>query len=273
MQASYDLLEAHPDSGEAHGWLGKALAVQGRLDDAINHLNRATLIDPEQADWWLELAAIYHNNGRREQEIETLRAAVMAAPSSCEVHYGLGKAFQRDGFTSEALLYLKQAARLKPGDPEIILTYAQVLRDLGHTSESRAVLESSRSKWMHHPELAFEYAAIAQIQEDWDSVLPALELAARADKARPEWRLRYAEALLEDHPDGHPGRKTLRAAQAMEILDLVMENSPEDSRSHFLMAEALRKQGSTVGHWICIGSWPISCAVNRTSLPGRLTAD
>ncbi len=242
-QASYDLLDAHPEMGEAHGWLGKALAMQARWEDAINHLSRATLLEPEQAQWWLDLAAVYKDCGKRNQEVETLKAAVIAAPNSGEAQYAIAQNLRENGLAAEALPYLRQAVKLQSSNLIFSLAYAQVLRELSYLTEARGELENKRKKWTANPELAYEFAQVAQQMDDWDAALPAYEMAAHTEKAPTMWRVQYAEALLRNQCDFTDEAKTLRVAQAYDILERVSAEKPDDTKIQYLFAEALRKRG------------------------------
>lgn len=242
-QASYDLLDAHPEMGEAHGWLGKSMAVQARWEDAINHLSRATLLEPEQAQWWLELAAVYKDCGKHNQEVETLKAAVIAAPNSGEAQYAIAQNLRENGLAAEALPYLRQAVKLQPTNLSFSLAYAQVLRELSYLAEARSELESKRKKWSGNPELAHEFALVAQQMDDWEAALPAYEMAAHTEKAPMAWRVQYAEALLKNHCESATDSKTLRLSQAYDILERVSAENPDDLKTQYLFAEALRKRG------------------------------
>lgn len=242
-QASYDLLDAHPEMGEAHGWLGKALAMDARWNDAINYLSRATLLEPEQAQWWLELARVYKDCGKHNQEVETLKAAVIAAPNSGEAQYAIAQSLRENGLAAEALPYLRQAVKLQPANLVFSLAYAQVLRELSYLAEARSELESKRKKWISSPDLAHEFALVAQQMDDWDAALPAYEMAAHTDKAPIVWQVQYAEALLKNHCESADDAKTLRLSQAYDILERVSDESPDDPKIKFLFAEALRKRG------------------------------
>ncbi len=242
-QASYDLLDAHPEMGEAHGWLGKSLAVAARWEDAINHLSRATLLEPEQAQWWLDLAGVYRECGKHQQEIETLKAAVIAAPNSGEAQFAIANNLRQDGLASEALPYLRQAVKLQPGNMAYALAFAQILRELGYLVEARGELEGKRKKWLGNPELAHEFALVCQQTGDWASALPAFEMAAHSEKAPVSWRVQYAEALLKNHCDSGNETNALRLSQAFDILERVVAEAPSDLRTQFLYTEALRKRG------------------------------
>jgi Flp pilus assembly protein TadD len=82
-----NILAESPDEGSVHGLLGITRAKQGRDEDAILHLNRATLLSPEDAEWWLALAEQQKNMGDSRTAVDILRAGVLAAPESGAIHF------------------------------------------------------------------------------------------------------------------------------------------------------------------------------------------
>ena len=56
-------LEYLPDDYETHRLLGVATGVQGRAQDALAYFNRATQIEPQNADAWFNLSIAWHNAG------------------------------------------------------------------------------------------------------------------------------------------------------------------------------------------------------------------
>lgn len=239
------VLEENPDQGEAHGLLGKALATLGSSEEAAAHLSRATLLCPEEAEWWLQLAGYHQKMGDERMAVDTLRAAVMAAPESGDVHLALGKSLVKDALASEALPYLRQAFTVMPDNQDAGLALSKTLHSLGHLTEARNVMDSQRSLWAKQPEMAFEYASVALDSGDLDGAIPALDIAVHADQALPEWYLVYARILLEEDQLAKVGSATIQAryAEAEQMLASVLGKNPDDEMACFLLAEAQRKMG------------------------------
>jgi tetratricopeptide (TPR) repeat protein len=240
------ILDVDADQAGAHGWLGMALENQQLHESAATHLSKAALLDPEQAEWWLALAALYRNSGDRRSAYDSLRAAVMAAPEAGAVYFGLGEMLLEDGLSSEALPYLKRAGELLPGDEKIGLRLSKALHHLGHLTEARFVVERMRGKWSQQPELAFEFASLACEQGDAEGAIPALEVAVRSEQPKPEWLVKYASVLLDDHltKSFEPTRSGMRFTQAESMLQKALLVNPTDVDARIMMADALRKQGA-----------------------------
>jgi tetratricopeptide (TPR) repeat protein len=60
-------LAQHPDSAEAHTWLGRALFDTGKFADALPHLERAVALTPTSAQAHLLLAKAYIRLGRNSE--------------------------------------------------------------------------------------------------------------------------------------------------------------------------------------------------------------
>jgi Flp pilus assembly protein TadD len=82
--------------------LGALLVKQGKLDDAIAVLKRATELDAKsfEAHWALGRAFILAS--RFAEAVESLTTAVALTPDRSDAHYQLGLALRRMGRNEEA---------------------------------------------------------------------------------------------------------------------------------------------------------------------------
>jgi tetratricopeptide (TPR) repeat protein len=241
-----EILASDPDQASANGWLGMALAKQGQREEAAGHLERATLLAPEETSWWLMLSDMHKQAGERREAYDALRTAVMAAPNSGGVYSALGELLLEDGQSSEALPYLKRANELQPDDEKIGLRLSKAYHLLGHLNEASFVLEKLRHRWNVEPELAFEYASVASDLGDSEGAIPALEVAVRSERVRPEWMMKYADILLDDHDQlsSGPVLEGTRYEQAETLLHKVLDIQPKDPQARLMMADAQRKRGN-----------------------------
>ena len=240
-----EILNRDNDHAAAHGWLGMAKAKMGEREEAAAHLSKATLLVPDEAEWWLMLSNMYRESGDKRHAHETLRAAVMAAPDSGLIYSALANLLLEDGLSSDALPYLKRSAELLPEDEHVGLVLCKTLRALGHPTEARGVASRLRSKWALQPELAYEFAMIVEDSGDPDEAIPALEIAVRSGQVKPEWMLAYAKVLLSDHDhlEQEPVRDEIRYTQAEHMISKVLKVQPEGLEAHLMMADVLRKKG------------------------------
>jgi tetratricopeptide (TPR) repeat protein len=239
------ILAKDDENPTAHGLCGVAYEKIANVPEAIEHLRKATMIDPEQAEWWLALAEIYRKNAGQRQAVDTLRAAVMAAPYCGRLFMGLGEMLLEEGLSSEALPYLRRAHDLVPDDETIGLRLSKALHKLGHADEARYVMERMRGKWSLRPHLAFEFADLSCKLGDWEGAIPAFEVAVRSDDPKADWLVAYSSLLLDDRlaKGLDEVRGGMRFSQAEKFLTEALEKSPENLEARIMMAEALRKQG------------------------------
>ena len=132
-----NILAESPDEGSVHGLLGLTRAKQGRDEDAVMHLNRATLLSPEDAEWWLALAEQQKSMGDLRTAVDILRAGVLAAPELGAIHFTLGELLLQGGMNAEALPHLKHAASLAPDNEKIAFRLGKALRSMGYLADAR----------------------------------------------------------------------------------------------------------------------------------------
>ena len=158
-EANYTLaLGIDPKSSGAELGLGRALARQGKLDDAAPHYRKAAAADPEDHDWLLELADFYEKGQRPQDALPIYQefpenAAVQAhlgelmlngkqyaeAIPRLEAAYGkepteanrvaLAMAYLFDKQLAKALPLMEQSVGAQPADFELRMMYGRALRD------------------------------------------------------------------------------------------------------------------------------------------------
>jgi Flp pilus assembly protein TadD len=120
-------------NGSARDYLdeGRAMLQEGRLNDAIAALSRATSLDPRLKEAHNLLAVAYDRKGLHERARESFERAIDLGESDAQALNNLGWSLYLNGNYRASLERLKRAARLAPADERIMNNLALVQCRLG----------------------------------------------------------------------------------------------------------------------------------------------
>jgi tetratricopeptide (TPR) repeat protein len=93
------------------------LLADGRPDEALPHLLRATQLAPERATFVTNLGYAYQKRGELARAIETQRRALAIDPELGSAWINLGNALAEQGDYAGAAAALRRAEALDPSDP------------------------------------------------------------------------------------------------------------------------------------------------------------
>jgi tetratricopeptide (TPR) repeat protein len=117
--------------GEAQRWLGLAYMELGRAVDAIDQLEKAAAMRPEDAEVRVNLSLVYLQSGRIEAAARVLRDALALNPDLGQAELNLGIVLARKGARSEALPHFERAAALLPGLADVHFNLGNAYARLG----------------------------------------------------------------------------------------------------------------------------------------------
>ena len=145
------LVAAEPRDTDARFFLGVSLAVQGELDEAIDHLTLVLAIQPDHKDARQELARMLQarglalvDKGQMDPAIADFAHAAAADPANAATHANLAHALATVGRFDESLAATTDALRQAPGDLAIQINHAVALLKSGRLLEGWAANE-----WRH----------------------------------------------------------------------------------------------------------------------------
>jgi spermidine synthase len=121
-----------PESAELHNVLGIALAVRGRLDEAIAEFRAALSLDPGAARTHWHLGAALAAKGADQEATEQLRRAAELEPNNSQVHNDLGITLARQGRLEEAASHFERALALDPEFDDARRSLEVLRQQLGH---------------------------------------------------------------------------------------------------------------------------------------------
>jgi tetratricopeptide (TPR) repeat protein len=195
---------ANPKSGGAELGLGRALARQGKPDEAEPHYRRAGEIDARDRDWLLELAELYQNSHQPSRAlaiyqefpqdpqaqahagqlmldshqyadaIPRLEAAFAAEPSQAN-RVALAMAYLFAGQLPKALPLMADAVRADPSNFQTRIMYARALRDArqfpaaaDQFSEAVKLKPADAAAWRELADMQYMAGNLPVALEDFD---------------------------------------------------------------------------------------------------------
>ncbi len=104
----------YSESARAHDSFGVALAVQGRMEEAIPHFSEALRINPSSYVSHTNLGSALFSQGKVDEAILHYTKALELNANYDEAHYNLGVALATQGKAKEAIAQLSEALRINP---------------------------------------------------------------------------------------------------------------------------------------------------------------
>jgi tetratricopeptide (TPR) repeat protein len=108
----------------------------GRFEEALEEINRAVDIHPEQPDSYSHRAIIYKSHGKLFQAIESYEKSLKLDPNQPEVHYDLAQALKQLRLYEAAIDEYKIAIELDPVMIEAYNNLGITYRDMGRFEEA-----------------------------------------------------------------------------------------------------------------------------------------
>lgn len=110
------LLEQNPNNAAAHTQLGKALYVQNKKDEALDHFLRAVRAQPNQDEALYHIGVIALERNQFASAEQAFQDAIKANPEYFKAHNNLGLVYLRQNRLEEAEAHFNAALALNPGD-------------------------------------------------------------------------------------------------------------------------------------------------------------
>jgi Flp pilus assembly protein TadD len=125
-----EVLALNPDSPEALNFIGYTWAEQGKnLKESEEMVRRALLYKPDSGYVTDSLGWVYHQQGHYEKALQTLQRADRLAPDEPEIHEHLAETLLKLNRVTEARERLKRALGFKP-EERVRKRIEKRLRDL-----------------------------------------------------------------------------------------------------------------------------------------------
>ena len=200
---------------------------------AMQYLERATMLAPEHAEYELALARIYYRMGFLKQARGRFQRVERLDPADADARMGLGMVWRRDWLKYlelasllRAIDHFSAAASLRPRDPEPWLQLMPLLIEAGRLDQARQAADRAHEADRALPDAvlavahtAFRRGEVARADSAFRSVLPRLprlvrerfdDFAPVADEADtaywrrlgPQERIEFERRFWKEHdPD------------------------------------------------------------------------
>jgi Flp pilus assembly protein TadD len=195
-----------PASAEAQNNLGIALAMKGRLDEAIVSFNRAIQLNVDFAAAYSNLANALRGKGRTQDAIAVLRRAIELNPDFTAAHNNLGIALRDAGRLDEAIAACRRAIEIDPNNADAHCNLGLTLSDQDHLD---AAIIAYRRAVEIRPRFAEAFNNLGTALKDNAQLTEAVGAFDRAIELNPQyaaahWNRSLAWLLMGDYRRGWP---------------------------------------------------------------------
>jgi len=123
-------------SAKEHLASGRALLLEGRINDAISELSTATSLDPKLGEAHNLLGVAFAQKGFQDRAKDSYERAVKVDPEDAQTLNNLGFSLYQNGHYRAAVDRLKRAAKMAPHDERILNNLGLALCRLGKFDEA-----------------------------------------------------------------------------------------------------------------------------------------
>ena len=174
------------DNAATHEFLGKALLLEGKLEEGAKELDECTRMSPHDVPDRLKLGDTYRKLGRYDQSIACYKEALAIDQMSAEAHRGLGLTyFARDQYEEAEYHYLK-ALEI---DPQCVAALINLAALKYGTYDNKSAIDYSERALKLSPGLTGPQVCIAvalRQEGHFDEAIKRLEQVVAQTPSEPQ---------------------------------------------------------------------------------------
>ncbi len=224
-----DLYRNNPKDLRALLGFAETLATQGKMGDAIQHVNGAIGRDPQRQDLKLALGSLYVRGARFDEAIGIYKKLAESSPKSGELMYRLAETQRRKGDVNTAVESFQRASQLAPNDPRPLLQLGMLMDGTGRREQAKPYYEQILKIQPDHP-VALNNLAFIKAEEGTD-LDEALTMAQKARQKLP------SSPFIRDTLGWIYIKKNLSDDAVRTLRELIVEEPNNPSfRYHYGMA-------------------------------------
>jgi len=169
---------------------------QGNASAALNDLEEAVRLAPDNGELWNDLGVVYLQRGRWDEALPSFERAVELSPGLSEAWLNLGMIAIQDSRWSDAAGYMEQAIEAGANSPEVRHSLGVALFNDGDYAASEEALRSNLRLWPSHAET---YLALGYLYEQQNRIREAIAIY-NAGRAAAPGDGRFAQRLRRLQP-------------------------------------------------------------------------
>ena len=207
-------IDRNPACWMAHNNLGQLMLDDGKVDQAMDHFNRALEARPGYVEALNNLGNAFIEKGQLDTALGQYRTALEREPNSPGSHNNIGYALFLSGKPDQAIAHCRRALELKPGFADAHNNLGLALAGRGQVNEAIAHYnEALRIK----PGYAEAYNNLGNVAFNRGQVDEAISLYRKALESNPRYALAHnglGAALFEK---GQVGEAIIHLEKAVEL--------------------------------------------------------
>jgi len=172
-------IQLKPDNAHAHYGLGAVYAKLNRVDDAIYEYSVASKLNPSNAATHHHLGLAYAEKGQWDNSINSYKKALELKPDYFDTHLAIGVAYQKKKRPDRAISQFQAAVKLRPSSMEAHHNLGFVYAEQGlldqAVNEYKAALRINQNYALAHHNLGVAYG----LKKAFDLAIDELESALR----------------------------------------------------------------------------------------------
>jgi tetratricopeptide (TPR) repeat protein len=230
-------METGPPTSQMYNLLGWCYYKRHQAKEAVDALNKAIALAPEDESNYLDLADILIAGNSLPAALAVARKATAALPNSANAFQLRGSIEQKVGQFTDAVNSYARAVRLDPVRPSLVAGLGEAQFSAGLATESILTFENAMKRFPKDARFRLSYGVV---------LLKQAEAGDSKANLRAEELFRAALVLVPGSPDAHYqlGKLLLdkgNVSEAIQHLEKSIRLNPNSSEAHFSLSRAYRR--------------------------------
>jgi serine/threonine protein kinase/tetratricopeptide (TPR) repeat protein len=189
------------DSNARHWYAIDCLSPLGRLEEALEHLERSVALDPLSVSINTSLGGLLHDRREYSRAIDQYKDTIELEPTFYFSHWNLGRTYEQLQEYELAMAAFQKALTIAPGSPHVLAYIARCQAFMGRKDEARRLLdeliEMRTRRFAHATGPAIVYLSLGEYDR-------AFEFFEKAYVERSIWLIWLKVAPMFDGFRGDP---------------------------------------------------------------------